>query len=49
MIFDKVLISRILFRLKAQELYQLIEEQNTTLCKLRELAHHNQLAQYKVS
>lgn len=29
-------------------MYQLIEEQNTTLCKLRELAHHNQLAQYKV-
>uniref|UniRef100_A0A665T3F9 Uncharacterized protein n=1 Tax=Echeneis naucrates TaxID=173247 RepID=A0A665T3F9_ECHNA len=29
----------------AQELYQMIEGQNTTLCKLREMAHRNQLAQ----
>lgn len=36
------------FYLKVQELYQLIEGQNTTLCKLRELAHRNQLAQSKV-
>lgn len=34
--------------LKVQELYQLIEGQNTTLCKLREMAHRNQLAQCKV-
>lgn len=33
---------------KVQELYQLIEGQNTTLCKLREMAHRNQLAQCKV-
>lgn len=33
---------------KAQELYQLIEGQNTTLCKLQEMAHHSQLAQSKV-
>ncbi|TNM97762.1 hypothetical protein fugu_014008 [Takifugu bimaculatus] len=32
---------------EVQELYQLIEGQNTTLCKLRELAHRNQLAQSK--
>ncbi|KAM4552804.1 myomegalin isoform 4-T4 [Odontesthes bonariensis] len=32
---------------EAQELYQLIEGQNTTLCKLQELAHVNQLAQSK--
>uniref|UniRef100_A0A3Q3GIG9 Si:ch211-242b18.1 n=1 Tax=Labrus bergylta TaxID=56723 RepID=A0A3Q3GIG9_9LABR len=32
----------------AQELYQLIEGQNTTLCKLREMAHHNQLSKCKV-
>ncbi|XP_038859141.1 myomegalin-like [Salvelinus namaycush] len=30
---------------EAQELYQLIEGQNTTLCKLREMAHHNQITQ----
>lgn len=36
------------FCLKAQELYQLVEGQNTTLCKLREMAHRNQLAQCKV-
>ncbi|XP_026230057.1 myomegalin-like isoform X3 [Anabas testudineus] len=34
---------------EAQELYQLIEGQNTTLCKLREMAHRNQLAQSKVT
>ncbi|XP_017562919.2 myomegalin-like isoform X1 [Pygocentrus nattereri] len=28
---------------EAQELYQVIEGQNTTMCKLREMAHHNQL------
>uniref|UniRef100_A0A3Q3K620 CDK5 regulatory subunit-associated protein 2/Myomegalin coiled coil domain-containing protein n=1 Tax=Monopterus albus TaxID=43700 RepID=A0A3Q3K620_MONAL len=28
---------------EAQELYQLIEGQNTTLCKLREMAHRNHL------
>uniref|UniRef100_A0A665TN85 Uncharacterized protein n=1 Tax=Echeneis naucrates TaxID=173247 RepID=A0A665TN85_ECHNA len=28
---------------EAQELYQMIEGQNTTLCKLREMAHRNQL------
>uniref|UniRef100_A0A3Q3GP47 Si:ch211-242b18.1 n=1 Tax=Labrus bergylta TaxID=56723 RepID=A0A3Q3GP47_9LABR len=33
---------------EAQELYQLIEGQNTTLCKLREMAHHNQLSKCKV-
>ncbi|XP_070775639.1 myomegalin-like [Enoplosus armatus] len=32
---------------ETQELYQLIEGQNTTLCKLREMAHRNQLAQCK--
>ncbi|XP_056149719.1 myomegalin-like [Lampris incognitus] len=32
---------------EAHELYQLIEGQNATLCKLREMAHHNQLAQNK--
>ncbi|XP_037131629.1 myomegalin isoform X7 [Syngnathus acus] len=32
---------------EAQELYQLIEGQNVTLYKLREMAHHNQLAQTK--
>ncbi|XP_070831099.1 myomegalin-like isoform X3 [Chaetodon trifascialis] len=32
---------------EAQELYQLIDGQNTTLCKLREMAHRNQLAQCK--
>ncbi|XP_045907547.1 myomegalin-like [Micropterus dolomieu] len=32
---------------EAQELYQLIEGQNTTLCKLREIAHRNQLDQRK--
>uniref|UniRef100_H3DCX3 Uncharacterized protein n=1 Tax=Tetraodon nigroviridis TaxID=99883 RepID=H3DCX3_TETNG len=32
---------------EVQELYQLIEGQNTTLCKLREMAHRNQLAQCK--
>lgn len=37
-----------LFLYKAQELYQLIEGQNTTLCKLREMAHRNQLTQSKV-
>jgi len=36
------------FSSKAQELYQLIEGQNTTLCKLQELAHVNQLTQSKV-
>ncbi|XP_023191740.1 myomegalin-like isoform X6 [Xiphophorus maculatus] len=30
---------------EAQELYHLIEGQNSTLCKLQELAHRNQLAQ----
>uniref|UniRef100_A0A672HK87 Uncharacterized protein n=1 Tax=Salarias fasciatus TaxID=181472 RepID=A0A672HK87_SALFA len=34
---------------EAQELYQLIEGQNTTLCKLQELAHRNQLSQSGVS
>uniref|UniRef100_A0A3Q1FXV6 Uncharacterized protein n=1 Tax=Acanthochromis polyacanthus TaxID=80966 RepID=A0A3Q1FXV6_9TELE len=34
---------------EAQELYQLIEGQNTTLCKLQELAHRNQLSQLGVS
>uniref|UniRef100_A0A3P8SW14 Uncharacterized protein n=1 Tax=Amphiprion percula TaxID=161767 RepID=A0A3P8SW14_AMPPE len=34
---------------EAQELYQLIEGQNTTLCKLQELAHRNQLFQLGVS
>lgn len=33
---------------KAQELYQLIEGQNTTLCKLREMVHRSQHAQSKV-
>ncbi|XP_072220624.1 myomegalin-like isoform X3 [Leuresthes tenuis] len=33
---------------EAQELYQLIEGQNTTLCKLQELAHVSQLTQSKV-
>ncbi|KAL7842171.1 hypothetical protein SRHO_G00238600 [Serrasalmus rhombeus] len=28
---------------EAQELYQVIEGQNTTMCKLREMAHRNQL------
>uniref|UniRef100_A0AAZ3Q5F2 Myomegalin-like n=1 Tax=Oncorhynchus tshawytscha TaxID=74940 RepID=A0AAZ3Q5F2_ONCTS len=32
---------------EAQELYQLIEGQNTTLCKLREMAHHNQITQHQ--
>ncbi|XP_054479277.1 myomegalin-like [Anoplopoma fimbria] len=32
---------------EAQELYQLMEGQNATLCKLREMVHRNQLAQYK--
>ncbi|XP_039998702.1 myomegalin-like isoform X3 [Xiphias gladius] len=32
---------------EAQELYQMIEGQNNTLCKLREMAHCNQLAQCK--
>ncbi|XP_069013277.1 myomegalin-like isoform X4 [Embiotoca jacksoni] len=32
---------------EAQELYQLIEGQNATLCKLQEMAHRNQLAQCK--
>ncbi|XP_034412300.1 LOW QUALITY PROTEIN: myomegalin-like [Cyclopterus lumpus] len=32
---------------EAQDLYQLMEGQNTTLCKLREMVHHNQLAQLK--
>ncbi|KAG7273173.1 hypothetical protein CRUP_019300, partial [Coryphaenoides rupestris] len=31
----------------AQDLYQLIEGQNATLCKLREMAHRNQLTQAK--
>ncbi|XP_076150236.1 myomegalin isoform X2 [Alosa pseudoharengus] len=30
---------------EAQDLYQLIEGQNATLCKLREMAHRNQLQQ----
>uniref|UniRef100_A0A3B5LG31 Uncharacterized protein n=1 Tax=Xiphophorus couchianus TaxID=32473 RepID=A0A3B5LG31_9TELE len=33
---------------EAQELYHLIEGQNSTLCKLQELAHRNQLAQSQV-
>ncbi|XP_036842291.1 myomegalin isoform X4 [Oncorhynchus mykiss] len=33
---------------EAKELYQLIEGQNTTLCKLREMAHHNQITQHQV-
>lgn len=33
---------------KAQELYQMIEGQNTTLCKLQEIAHRSRLAQCKV-
>lgn len=37
-----------LFLTQAQELYQLIEGQNATLCKLREMVQHNQLAQCKV-
>ncbi|XP_068557567.1 myomegalin-like isoform X2 [Cebidichthys violaceus] len=32
---------------EAQELYQLMEGQNSTLCKLREMLHRNQLAQFK--
>ncbi|XP_029561539.1 myomegalin isoform X3 [Salmo trutta] len=32
---------------EAQEMYQLIEGQNTTLCKLREMAHHNQITQHQ--
>ncbi|XP_068197034.1 myomegalin-like isoform X3 [Antennarius striatus] len=32
---------------EAQELYKLIEGQNTSLCKLREVAHRHQLAQCK--
>nr|XP_046263627.1 myomegalin-like isoform X3 [Scatophagus argus] len=32
---------------EAQELYELIDGQNTMLCKLREMAHRNQLAQCK--
>ncbi|KAL6104456.1 pde4dip [Pungitius sinensis] len=32
---------------EAQELYQLMEGQNSTLCKLREMVHRNQLAQSK--
>ncbi|XP_076000607.1 myomegalin isoform X2 [Genypterus blacodes] len=32
---------------EAQELYQLIEGQNATLCKLQEMAHRNQLSQSK--
>uniref|UniRef100_A0A3B4YM11 Short myomegalin-like EB1 binding protein N-terminal domain-containing protein n=1 Tax=Seriola lalandi dorsalis TaxID=1841481 RepID=A0A3B4YM11_SERLL len=32
---------------EAQELYQMIEGQNTTLCKLREMAHRNQFTQSK--
>ncbi|KAM8849374.1 myomegalin isoform 3-T3 [Spinachia spinachia] len=32
---------------EAQELYQLMEGQNSTLCKLREMVHRNQLAQFK--
>uniref|UniRef100_A0A8C7RUU3 Centrosomin N-terminal motif 1 domain-containing protein n=1 Tax=Oncorhynchus mykiss TaxID=8022 RepID=A0A8C7RUU3_ONCMY len=32
---------------EAKELYQLIEGQNTTLCKLREMAHHNQITQHQ--
>ncbi|XP_052332312.1 LOW QUALITY PROTEIN: myomegalin-like [Oncorhynchus keta] len=32
---------------EVQELYQLIEGQNTTLCKLREMAHHNQITQHQ--
>ncbi|KAK0137352.1 Myomegalin [Merluccius polli] len=32
---------------EAQDLYQLIEGQNATLCKLREMAHRNQLTQAK--
>uniref|UniRef100_A0AAZ1XTQ8 Short myomegalin-like EB1 binding protein N-terminal domain-containing protein n=1 Tax=Oreochromis aureus TaxID=47969 RepID=A0AAZ1XTQ8_OREAU len=34
---------------EAQELYLLIEGQNTTLCKLQEIAHRSQLAQTGVS
>lgn len=45
-VFDCAFINY--FILKTQELYQLIEGQNTTLCKLREMAHRNQLAQCKV-
>ncbi|KAM8839150.1 myomegalin-like isoform 2-T2 [Synchiropus picturatus] len=33
---------------EAQELYQMIEGQNSTLCKLQEIVHRNQLAQRKV-
>ncbi|XP_068605286.1 myomegalin-like [Brachionichthys hirsutus] len=32
---------------EAQELYKLIDGQNASLCKLREMAHRNQLAQCK--
>nr|XP_033506582.1 myomegalin-like isoform X2 [Epinephelus lanceolatus] len=32
---------------EAQELYRLMDEQNTTLCKLREMVHRHQLAQHK--
>uniref|UniRef100_A0A3P8WGL1 Uncharacterized protein n=1 Tax=Cynoglossus semilaevis TaxID=244447 RepID=A0A3P8WGL1_CYNSE len=31
---------------EAQELYQIIEGQNSTLCKLQEIAHRNQLTQF---
>lgn len=48
-VFQKNAHTHNLFCLKAQELYQLIEGQNTTLCKLREMAHRNQLAQCKVT
>lgn len=34
---------------QAQELYQVIEGQNTTLCKLREMAHRSQLQHSQVS
>ncbi|XP_030630521.1 myomegalin [Chanos chanos] len=33
---------------EAQELYQLIEAQNATMCKLREMAHRNQFQQTQV-
>uniref|UniRef100_A0A3Q3WGZ1 CDK5 regulatory subunit-associated protein 2/Myomegalin coiled coil domain-containing protein n=1 Tax=Mola mola TaxID=94237 RepID=A0A3Q3WGZ1_MOLML len=34
---------------EAEELYQLVEGQNTMLCKLREMAHRNQLAHQSVT
>ena len=38
----------VFFFLQAQDLYQLIEGQNASLCKLREMTHRNQLTQAEV-